>query len=63
MRSLLSSPERKVLVREHGERTGIEANQPRSERLNGRVVPRSPLAAVVGLAVLVLLARSLAKAG
>ncbi len=62
MRSLLSFSRRKLHFPERGERSTGEMRPPQPETvLNGSVLPRSPLATVVGLSVLVVLVRSRVK--
>ena len=61
MRSLLSFSRRKLHFPERGERSTGEMRPPRPETVNGSVLPRSPLATVVGLSVLVVLVRSRVK--
>ncbi len=49
-------------ARERGNWTGLSVRQQQQETLNGSVLPRSPLAAVVGLAALILISRALFRA-
>ena len=49
-------------VHERRNWTGFGIRQQRQETLNGNIVPRSPFGAVVGLAALMLVARSLCRA-
>jgi hypothetical protein len=61
MRGLLSFSRRKSPFLERGEWSTGEMRPPRPETVNGSVLPRSPLATIVGLSVVVVLIRSLVK--